>query len=114
MFDLTGRIARLPHGFLVHCRIMDTNNKQEDSVNDSVLCSIDSESDGDAAYETTALFGEDHKQHLLSQSTTTTPTQRDHEKLRKRLTFAAFAVTYFTMTASYSVIAPFYPTEVKY
>ena len=35
------------------------------------------------------------------------------EKTKKKLTLATFAIIYLTMSASYSVIAPFYPTEVS-
>ena len=35
------------------------------------------------------------------------------EKTRKRLIFITFAIIYVTMSASYSVIAPFFPTEVS-
>ena len=59
-----------------------------------------------AISETTPLFGEEHKEHLLSST-------EKSEKTRKRLTFAAFALMYFTMSASYSVIAPFFPNEVS-
>lgn len=62
---------------------------------------------GIAARESSApLFGEKHKEHLLSFSETS-------HKRRRILTFAAFAVIYFTMSASYSVIAPFFPNEVQ-
>ena len=35
------------------------------------------------------------------------------EKTRKRLIFITFAIIYITMSASYSLIAPFFPTEVS-
>ena len=35
------------------------------------------------------------------------------ENTRKRLIFITFAIIYVTMSASYSVIAPFFPTEVS-
>ena len=35
------------------------------------------------------------------------------EKTRTKLILVTFAIIYVTMAASYSVIAPFYPTEVS-
>jgi hypothetical protein len=35
------------------------------------------------------------------------------EKTRKTLILVTFAIIYITVSASYSVIAPFYPTEVS-
>ena len=35
------------------------------------------------------------------------------EKTKEKLTLVTFAIIYITAAASYSVIAPFYPTEVK-
>ena len=35
------------------------------------------------------------------------------EKTRSKMILVTFALIYITMSASYSVIAPFYPTEVS-
>ena len=35
------------------------------------------------------------------------------EKTRSKMILVTFAIIYVTMAASYSVIAPFYPTEVS-
>ena len=35
------------------------------------------------------------------------------EKTRSKMILVTFAIIYVTMSASYSVIAPFYPTEVS-
>ena len=62
---------------------------------------IDEESD-DAEGTTPLLEEAPRKQFSLTS-----------EKTRTKLILVTFAITYVTMGASYSVIAPFYPTEVS-
>lgn len=53
--------------------------------------------------ETSPLLNEHPERQLSSNS----------EKRRKKFILVTFAIIYVTVSASYSVIAPFYPTEVS-
>ncbi len=59
------------------------------------------------AIESSSLFGDAHREHLLSLYTNKS---RD---ARRRFIVAIFAVVYFCVGASTSVLAPFFPWKVS-
>jgi hypothetical protein len=64
-------------------------------------------------------YGETNSANTAAESTPllNKSPERQHsvtsEKTRKKFIMITFAIIYITMSASYSVIAPFFPTEVS-